>query len=111
MPRDELQSADRPFGDRPVVDIDHQSKDYFADRHGAWADLRRRCPVAHSEHHGGFWAVASYDAGNVLLAARGQHVAVAELGWEDGATTILARASHDGDARIESSRRVSESGR
>jgi cytochrome P450 len=53
-----------PSDDRPSVDIDHRSKEYFDDRHAAWAELRRRCPVAYSERNGGFWAVASYDAVN-----------------------------------------------
>jgi cytochrome P450 len=45
----------------PSVDLDQSSPAYFDDRHGMWAGMRDRCPVAHSDHHGGFWAVANYE--------------------------------------------------
>ncbi len=41
--------------------FDHHSRDYADDPWGAYAVLRRRCPVAWSESHGGFWLLARYD--------------------------------------------------
>ena len=46
---------------RTVVDLDHHSQDYLEGRLPAWQELRR-CPVAYSESHGGFWVVSGYDA-------------------------------------------------
>jgi cytochrome P450 len=45
---------------RAEIDFDHQSDAYFADEHAAWAEARK-CPVAHSPRHGGFWLVSGYD--------------------------------------------------
>jgi cytochrome P450 len=44
-----------------VVDFDHHSASFHADRHALWADLRRRCPVAYNPRYGGFWVVSGYD--------------------------------------------------
>jgi cytochrome P450 len=51
----------------PVVDFDHHSKEFNADPHSAWGELRRECPVAWSEHHGGFWIVADYEGNHEVL--------------------------------------------
>ncbi len=45
---------------RAEIDFDHMSDAYFADEHAAWAEARK-CPVAHSSHHGGFWLVSGYE--------------------------------------------------
>jgi cytochrome P450 len=46
----------------PVVDFDPFRASSRLKSNAAWADLRARCPVAWSEHNGGAWLVASYDA-------------------------------------------------
>jgi cytochrome P450 len=45
---------------RPVVEFDHHSADFHANRHAEWAALRR-CPVAFNPAFGGFWVVSGYD--------------------------------------------------
>jgi cytochrome P450 len=52
---------------RPVVDFDHHSKAFNANPHAAWGALRRECPVAWSEHYGGFWVVADYEGNHEVL--------------------------------------------
>jgi cytochrome P450 len=47
---------------KPVVDFDHTSHEYARDGDAITADLRERCPVAYSEHHGGFWLLTGYEA-------------------------------------------------
>ena len=53
--------------DRATVDFDQHSSAYAA---APWETARTlsKCPVAWSEHHGGFWVIAGYDA--VREAAR-----------------------------------------
>lgn len=51
----------------PVVDFDHHSEGFNADPHAAWGELRERCPVAWSEHYGGFWVVADYEGNHEVL--------------------------------------------
>ena len=46
---------------RTVVDLDHHSQTYLDERLSTWREMRR-CPVAYSEAHGGFWVVSGYDA-------------------------------------------------
>jgi len=45
---------------RELVDFDHWSEDFLADRHTRWATFRDRCPVAYNERYGGFWVVSGY---------------------------------------------------
>lgn len=45
---------------RVTVDFDHHSPDISADPYPAYAALRQKCPVAWSEHHGGFWVLTDY---------------------------------------------------
>ncbi len=47
--------------DRPMVDFDHHSPEYAADPWSVYAAMRDRCPVAWSNHYGGFWVLSSYD--------------------------------------------------
>jgi cytochrome P450 len=47
---------------RPVVDVDHTSPAYAEQVHAITRDLRSRCPVAFSEHHGGYWLLTDYDS-------------------------------------------------
>ncbi|MFV2178567.1 cytochrome P450 [Actinomadura sp. LOL_016] len=42
------------------MDFDHHRPEYSENNTKTWADMRSRCPVAWSPHHGGFWAVSSY---------------------------------------------------
>ncbi|MBX3284389.1 MAG: cytochrome P450 [Actinobacteria bacterium] len=38
-----------------ATEFDHTKEDYAADAPAVWAELRDRCPVAHSDAHGGVW--------------------------------------------------------
>jgi len=48
--------------------FDHLSPDLAATTPATMARMRELCPVAHSEEHGGFWVVSSYD--EVLAVAQ-----------------------------------------
>ena len=52
----------------PEIDFDHHSASYAEDPWSIYADLRTKCPVAHSAHHGGFWLLSGYE--QVFAAAR-----------------------------------------
>lgn len=43
------------------VGFDHHSSEFAADPWTPLAELRSRCPVAHSEAYGGFWVITSYE--------------------------------------------------
>jgi cytochrome P450 len=45
---------------RPTVDFDHHSAVYAANPDEHHAAQREECPVAWSEHYGGFWALSRY---------------------------------------------------
>lgn len=61
--------SDLPLGVADhAVDYDIFSPDYVADPFGVWADLRRRCPVAHTERWGGSWLPTRYE--DVVAIAR-----------------------------------------
>jgi cytochrome P450 len=45
---------------RAEVDLDHYSDGFAADPYPQLAELRDRCPVAHSDAHGGFWVATRY---------------------------------------------------
>lgn len=54
---------------RAEVDLDHHSPEFREDPYGTFRKMRESgCPVAHSDHHGGFWALADY--ASVFEAAR-----------------------------------------
>jgi cytochrome P450 len=53
--------------DRTVIDFDHHSREHAADLVGQYAKIRRTCPVAWSEHHGGYWVVSGYDEATAVL--------------------------------------------
>lgn len=42
-------------------DFDALAPETFDSTHALYADLRERCPVAHSDSWGGFWALMKYD--------------------------------------------------
>ena len=47
--------------DRVVVDFDQHTEEYRARYPEISHELRERCPVAWSEHHGGFWVVTGLE--------------------------------------------------
>ena len=51
----------------PVVDFDHHSSKFNADPDAAWKELRETCPVAWSNHYGGFWVVSDYESNHEVL--------------------------------------------
>jgi cytochrome P450 len=48
-------------GTAPDVAFDHHSPEFAADPWPILADLRERCPVAHSSTYGGFWVLTRYE--------------------------------------------------
>ncbi len=51
----------------PISEYDPTQPETFDSVHATFADLRARCPVAHSTQFDGFWALACYeDVVNVL---------------------------------------------
>ena len=49
-----------PFGNTVSHDFDPDDPAGHADPEGLYGRLRERCPVAHSDSYGGFWAVTRY---------------------------------------------------
>jgi cytochrome P450 len=46
---------------RAEVDLDHHSSQFRDDPYGRFREMRESgCPVAHSDHHDGFWALVDY---------------------------------------------------
>ena len=44
-----------------ATDFDILDADYVADPAPVWADLRERCPMAHTERYGSTWLPTRYD--------------------------------------------------
>lgn len=62
----ETQTTPRP---RAEVDLDHHSAQFREDPYGRFRQMRESgCPVAHSDHYEGFWALTDY--ASVFEAAR-----------------------------------------
>jgi cytochrome P450 len=53
---------------RADADLDHHSPEFREDPFGKFDEIRSRCPVAHSDHYEGFWALVDY--ASVFEAAR-----------------------------------------
>ncbi|MEA2147927.1 MAG: hypothetical protein QOG59_3514, partial [Solirubrobacteraceae bacterium] len=54
---------------RAEVDLDHHSPEFREDPYGRFREMRESgCPVAHSDHYEGFWALTDY--ASVFEAAR-----------------------------------------
>jgi cytochrome P450 len=54
---------------RAEVDLDHHSPEFREDPYGRFREMRESgCPVAHSDHYEGFWALVDYSS--VFEAAR-----------------------------------------
>lgn len=47
--------------ERVVEHFDHHDPEFMQDPLDAYAVMRERCPVAHSDQLGGFWIIATYD--------------------------------------------------
>lgn len=45
----------------PLADFDVLAPTTLTENDAAWRDLRSRCPVAWTPHHGGHWIVSGYD--------------------------------------------------
>ncbi|MDV3124519.1 cytochrome P450 [Mycobacterium sp. 21AC1] len=62
----DIQAESRP---RATVDLDHHSPEFRDDPLGKFRQMRESgCPVAHSDHYEGFWALTDY--ASVFEAAR-----------------------------------------
>ena len=48
--------------DEFVEHFDHHDPRLGEDPHAVFSAMVERCPVAHSDRHGGFWIISSYDA-------------------------------------------------
>jgi cytochrome P450 len=44
-----------------ATDFDHTDPGWVADPYPIWADLRQRCPVAHSDRYGGTWLPVTHE--------------------------------------------------
>ncbi|HBM56860.1 MAG TPA: hypothetical protein DD388_09515, partial [Acidimicrobiaceae bacterium] len=44
-----------------ATDYDMFDPDYLRDPYSAWAELRKTCPIAHTERYGGSWLPTRYD--------------------------------------------------
>ena len=44
-----------------ATDFDHTDAAWVADPYPIWDELRRRCPVAHSDRYGGTWLPVTHD--------------------------------------------------
>lgn len=83
----------------PVVDFDHHSDEFNADADARWKQLRETCPVAWSEHHGGFWVVSDYEGNHEVL--KNTDVFTSER-WpvDDGAGTSFIPKAGSGDRTL-----------
>jgi cytochrome P450 len=54
-------AEDRPPVEDWATDYDIFDPRYFTDPGPIWADLRERCPIAHTERWGGSWIATRYD--------------------------------------------------
>jgi cytochrome P450 len=54
-------SAQEPAGRELPEDFDPLATDDPLEVHAMYRDLRGRCPVAHTDSYGGFWALTRYD--------------------------------------------------
>jgi cytochrome P450 len=72
----------------PVIDFDHHSAEFAANADARLKEIRESCPIAWSDHYGGFWLVADYQ-GN-LEVLKNPDVFTAER-WpvDDGHGAIL----------------------
>ena len=55
------RSTEQATGARPGTDFDQNSTAFAADPWSKYEELRSRCPVAHTDAHGGFWVLSQYE--------------------------------------------------
>ncbi len=64
-PHDAADPADPPSIFGPVADwatdFDHADPSYNPNAHAIWADLRQRCPVAHTDRYHGAWLPTTHE--------------------------------------------------
>jgi len=56
------------FEARTSTQFDHHSREYAENSRSINSDLRAKCPVAHTDAHGGFYVISRYD--DVVAAAK-----------------------------------------
>ena len=69
--------------DRLVVDFDHHSPEYRERGVELAAEARQRCPVAWTEHHGGYWFVTGLDEASAFQKRPDLFSAYREIGNPD----------------------------
>src|ERR1017187_1375707 len=69
--------------EKVVVDFDHHSKEYREHGMEIAAEARSKCPVAWSEHHGGYWFVTRLDEPSAFQKRPDLFSAYHELGNPD----------------------------
>lgn len=47
--------------ERVLEHFDHHDVEFMQDPLSSYSELREQCPVAHSDQHGGFWVITTYD--------------------------------------------------
>jgi cytochrome P450 len=56
-----ISAKDRDLVDRLVRQFDHHDPRLGECFDAVYSEMRSRCPVAHSDQHGGFWTLSSYE--------------------------------------------------
>lgn len=62
MTRAGQQGLDAATIDEFVANFDHHDPRLGRDSHAVYAAMRERCPVAHSDRHGGFWVLSDFES-------------------------------------------------
>lgn len=57
--------ADR---NEPSIEFDHHTPEFGQDAPRKFADLRARCPVAHTDSYEGFWVASSYECARAVVS-------------------------------------------
>ena len=60
-------SADRRLIDELVANFDHHDPRLGATFDAVYSEMQAKCPVAHSDKHGGFWTLSSYETAHYAL--------------------------------------------
>src|SRR6204780_3453762 len=58
--------SSNPPVDDFATDWDHADPRWVNDPYPIWANLRDRCPVAHTERYGGAWVPATHEGGSKI---------------------------------------------
>lgn len=46
---------------RPTSNFDHNTAEFAADPWSVYDELRSKCPISHTDAHGGFWVISKYE--------------------------------------------------